>query len=384
MVPAFLASLAIVGQVPIIQPPRLRTVLPNGAVILVEKIPAAKSLTMSLFVSSRGVSETYATNGYRHLIEHLAVKGRDGRLDTRLEAAGGFLSASTFRDVTAYEMTLPPGALKLGASAASEILRVPETDVEGIAREIKVIRQEGALRDDVALLTSAAWEKAYGERGLDAFGTVDRVSGARREDLARIQLAQLVGPNLAIVIAGNVDLDEATAAARDVLAKFPKAAVKESEPRKGSGGEVASDARGEARAALVGSFRETLTVATLAAGLAVGSELDDVFLSYTPSVDGGLVVVGRTTRNYGLGEAFDNAQPAALFERGRTLARRWLERQLADPASLARVRGTLFVQGAALRPETMLENLRTMTFEDFKTGLARFGKAEAVIVEGQR
>src|SRR5688500_7954220 len=94
---SLLAPLCLL-QVPIQQPPRLRTVLPSGAIVLVERMPAATSLSVQLFASARAVPESKQTHGWRHLLEHLVARGPKGDIDARLESQGAFMRARTLRD----------------------------------------------------------------------------------------------------------------------------------------------------------------------------------------------------------------------------------------------------------------------------------------------
>src|SRR5665213_4422706 len=101
MLSLFACILATQAQVD--QHPRLRTILPNGAAILVERVPGAKDLSVDLFAASRGTEESPISNGLRHLLEHLIAKGPNGDIDRRLETAGAFLSAETSRDTMCFK-----------------------------------------------------------------------------------------------------------------------------------------------------------------------------------------------------------------------------------------------------------------------------------------
>lgn len=380
LIPAIVLGL----QAPILQPPRLRTVLPNGAAVIVERMPNAKSLSVQLFISARGTQETLQTNGLRHLLEHIVARGKDRTLDTRLETAGGFLQARTYRDAMAFEVTVPTTGLKTGLEALSEVMRMPRVSREEITKEARIIDHERAIRPDSALLAASAWEQAFGDKGLDTQGNPDTLAAATFEDLAKTHRQQMVGKNLVVAIAGDVGLDDATRQAVEILGAIPKGTAADTYRGKGKPGVVESPGRGEARAALVGPYRDPVTAAALAAGLAVASELEDAFVTYTPSNDSSLIVVGRTERNGTVGAAFSAAKAEALFSRGRALARRWVERQFENPSSVASARGLLLVQSVALRPETLLENLDSMTLGQFRKGLAAYADGEAVVVEGAR
>ena len=74
-------------QVPVDQPPRLRTVFQNGAVSIVERMPGAKTIAVQLFASSRGTEETPISNGLRHLLEQIRVRALQVRLTPELQEA---------------------------------------------------------------------------------------------------------------------------------------------------------------------------------------------------------------------------------------------------------------------------------------------------------
>lgn len=392
---ALLSALLLAFQIPpLVEAPRLRTILPNGAAVMVERIPNAKVLSVQLFVGAAPAPDTGATSGLRHLLEHLAARGRDGSIDLELETAGAFLQARTYRPATVYEVTLGPGQLQLGLKAVAEVLHSAPATPEGIAKEAVIIGQEGALRDDTARLGAAAWTQAYGDAGADPFGNLDVIRAATPQALSGLRQKLEVGGNVAISIAGDVNVDEATRLASETISGLSKANYATPAPDSdhpspghpilGHPGTAQTDARGEVRAAIVGSYRDIATAATLAAGLAVASEMDDAFLTYTPSDSEGLIIVGRTDRRQDVQEAFDKAKPEELFGRGRALAERWVERQLESPSSVAFARGLLLVENSSLKPETLVENLKTMSFDEFKRGLARFQGAAAVTVEGAR
>src|SRR5258708_4271782 len=166
-------------------PPRLRTVLDNESIILVESMPRESVVSVQLFASAKYVPESAATHGYRHLIEHLIAKG-DGALDRKLESLACFLNASTLRDAMQIELTVGPTQLQLALDTLGGLLRRPEFTQKQIDHELRVMRDELSMEDDPILLSSAAWEGAFGESGLDPLGTFDSMYRATPEKLADV------------------------------------------------------------------------------------------------------------------------------------------------------------------------------------------------------
>ena len=379
-----LLSLAQTPLPPVQEPPRLRTVLPNGATVLVERVPGAKRVWTRLLLSARGAEETPATHGMRHLLEHLVATGRDGRLDERLEREGAFLRAETLRDATEFAVDAPGDRLDLALGALGEMLRLRTLDAATIAREAGIMRQEGALLEPSARLSARAWTVAYGAAGLSSFGTLDAIRRATPASVAALHRRLCAGPNLVIVVAGDVDLDAATKAAAGVVRLAPRIEGSFAARPVGKGGrDDDADTYGEARALPVPAYDEARTVAALAAALAVGSLVDDAFVTYTPSTRGGLVVLGRAGEISGLGAKVDAADPASLWERGRLLGAAWVRRQTLDPGLNASLRGLLLAQSVDATPDRMAAAMARMSFAEFSAALTAFkGKGAVTVVGG--
>ncbi|HWD41502.1 MAG TPA: insulinase family protein [Fimbriimonas sp.] len=376
-----LLACTIALQVPIIQPPRLRTILPNGAIVLVQKEPTVKGLVMQLFVSAQTAPDSPKTSGLRHLMEHFIAKGRTGTLDKRLETNGAFLTAETLRDMIVFTLKLRPADLKLGMSAVADIMQMGEIKPEDIAKETQIIREEQALEQPSSILAAEAWKLAFGDSGIDPEGDPDVIGSATAEQLRLLHRSSFVGPNLVLVVSGNVDLDEATQAAAATLTTVPPAKISPLPLRIGKAGTGSADVSGEARAVTAPNFNSELTSARLAAAFGIASEIPDSFVTYTPSERGGLIIVGETSDSTTLDKRLSKMDPATIFATGRSLARQWVKQQIA-PDSDGYLRGMLIAQSSGLRPETMLDNLNRMTVEDFNAAVAEFQGRNAVAVIG--
>lgn len=371
-----------------VDPPRLRTLLPNGSAILVEPMPKEKVVSVQLWASARGVEERPETHGIRHLLEHVLALGRNRDLDQRLETVGGFLRARTFRDATQIEVQVPQGQMSLGLSAVKELLAPLQLTQDEVSRETQVIEQELALLDDADRLNAAGWDRAYGDFALDPFGDLEVLKAATPADVEAIRRKQFAAPKLVVVVTGPVSLDGTTRLVRDILGSLPKAEAAEPKHRStGLPSQVQADAFGETRAAMVPEFSSKQAMAALAAALAIGSKLDDCYVTYTPSVEPGLVLLGRTEAKEGLGafiDALDEATAGALFNRGKTLAMGWVQRQMSSASGVGYLRGLLLAQGAGNRPEMMQETIQSLTLKDFLGGVAALKRGKAISVVGDQ
>jgi hypothetical protein len=348
----------------------------------VEKIPGARSLAVGLYASSRSAPDTPATHGYRHLLEHLIAVGKDGDLDEKLESAGGFLRARTLRETMAFEIRLPAGGLKVGLDATRDILAAQVKSAEVVKREAKIMAEEGALRDPAARASEIAWRRVYGDAGLDPFGSLSVMEAATPAAIEKVRKATFVASNLVLVIGGDVDLDAATKAATEVLGMIPTAPKAEPTRRVANPTEVMETVEGAYRAIPVRGYRDPGTAAALSACLAISSELERPVTIYTPSGAPGLVLVGTLDGEAKLSKVLEEAQPAALFARGRELARRWVRMRMQEPEQIVAFRGLLLSDAVDLRPETMLENLDTMSYNAFAAALEGLRASSAIRVGG--
>ncbi|MCO5295505.1 MAG: insulinase family protein [Fimbriimonadaceae bacterium] len=383
--------LAIVGLAALLlQPPqdapRMRSLMPNGAVVLAERV-ASPYVVVSLFASTRGVAESAVTHGQRHLLEHLAAKGSQGTLDRRLEAEGAFLTAATGRDSMEFTVWAPPSKVNVAIAALMEVLDQTTFTQEAIDRESRILEQEFALDTDEARLGRAAWTQAYGAYGLDALGSIGAIRKTTPKALAAVARDLFGSGRLALTIVGPIDLEEAIQSGRAFLAKkSPGEEPAQAMRREGKPGRVEIEgAFGEARAAIVPGLLDPRATWSLSAALAVASRFDNAFVTYTPSAIDGLVVLGRTSSTSGLGLMIDSLTPAeidALYPLGRELLELWVGQKLGGAAAIAASRGHLLSQGASLRPEIFRENVRAMTLEDFREGMASLGPERSVVVVG--
>ncbi|MEZ0327945.1 MAG: hypothetical protein ACAH95_18785 [Fimbriimonas sp.] len=365
---SLVACALTLAQAPIDQPQRLRTILPNGAVLLVERRSSAKSLSLQLFISARA-GGTFAE---RHLLEHLAALG-NGDLDVRLESQGAFLKAQTLREATVYEFDLPQGKFALGLSALHEILTPRKWSTGQVRKEADILKLEDRTRNSAARVSDAAWLKAYGPAGASAFD----LTVPTPERMAQLQHSALRPENLGVVAIGNIELDATTAAIeRELKTRIPPSSKVEpsAERKPGGGGSTEAGANGRAVAVPVPSYRNPVTAAVLSAALALASEQRESYVTYTPSSKNGLVILGSTQDS----EIKTAARAEELFALGKLMGKQWVQERIAGF-----YRGLLLVQERDLRPETLRENIDAMTLEQFREALARFISPTAVTVTGR-
>lgn len=380
-------GLALLGT-PQFYAPQLRTILPSGAVILADNKPGAKSISVQLFASARGVEETDDRHGWRHLLEHLILKGRDPKspLDVRVESKGIFVQGRTYRDAMQIEITVHVGQEGEAFDILKEVTRPLVTTPEEIATEVAVLREELALSEDALMLGQAAWMAAYGRFGLDAQGNLEVMAKATPEGLAELQAKHFVPKNLVLVISGPIKLDEVTAKASAFLSSFRGDASNIVERPLGLPGRTTADeAFGEGRAVPVGTFASPETAAVIIGAFGIAARHPGAFVSYTPSMSRALVVVGQTESNGGIGREIDEFVDndwAQVYTVGMNLSRRWLQNYLATPSGSAYLWGLMLLEKPEGKVEEISAAFSQVSFEQFKREATRFGKEKAVTFVG--
>ena len=407
----FFLSLLSVSATAQDEPPRLRTIFKNGSILLVENLPSAKYVSVQLFASDKHLPDTPETHGYRHLLEHLCLKGPNHDLDLLMEKQGIFFLGRTLRDAMQIEFTCNPSQIPVALDALKQILQPLNVTQQEIAAETKIMRQEFALETDAQKLAKAAWTEAYGDEGLDPFGDIAAMEKATPASLQEYQAKLFEPDDLVLVISGPLGVEGMTKLASPFLeerderrgdagtlkrpvesgAKAPQSKGNENgvfERADGVPGRVEiNDAFGEARAARVPGWKDAKTAWALAAALAVASQLASPFVTYTPSGNKGLIILGHTDDTSGVGlkiDALQEGDVAGLFPIGKVLARRWLLRQLEQPSSSAFLRGILMTQSPSNKPDDLLSAIETMTWRDFFRGMVLFREANADVVVGTR
>lgn len=357
--------------------PRLRTILPSGSIVYVENMPRARYVSVQLIASSEGVRETPESHGHRHLLEHLLVKGPDKGLGHRLESQGIFMAAETHRDAMVFSLVVPSEKIPLALGAVQELLQPLQASPAELERERNILAEELALSPSSMRLSKALWAGSFGVAGLDPVGTAEGWAKATPEKLEFLRRRHFAAQNLVLSICGNLDVDEVTKAARAVLPKDKDPFEPDLWRRKAGKPSAASEPNASARGAASPGWSEPETAALLAAALALAGERDKGFVTYTPSVAAGVVILGQNEP--GLGAWIDRLTPGqidALYPFGRYAADAWVRRQMESPEGNAFFRGFLYCQNREAQPDALLENVRAMTLGQFREAVAQFHGAK--------
>ena len=192
--------------------------LTGGAKLVIAPMPERLSASVVYMFGGGSRLEDERLAGVSHFIEHLFFKGTLTRPTSKeiadaIEGVGGFINASTDKELTAYWTRVPAEHLALGLDVLSDIVSNSKLAPEDVERDRKVILEELKMYQDqpqdyaLNLLEEAIWPGH--PLGRDIAGTVQSVSHLTRDDILEYANAHYRLPNLVIGVAGAVDEGEA-------------------------------------------------------------------------------------------------------------------------------------------------------------------------------
>jgi predicted Zn-dependent peptidase len=199
-------------------PNQTRRELRGGARLLTASLPdrASASLVLMFRVGSR--FEDDRIGGISHFVEHLFFKGTPRRPTAKaiaeaIEGVGGWMNASTDKEVTVYLCRVTSDRLDLAADVLCDIVSNSQLAPTDIERERMVILEELKMYLDQpqdyvhSLFERIMWPDH--PLGRDIIGTTESVSGTKRDDLTDYVRDHYALPNLVVGLAGAVYPDRA-------------------------------------------------------------------------------------------------------------------------------------------------------------------------------
>ena len=192
-----------------------RTTLPNGLVILTEKMDHVRSVAMGAWVRSGSRHELAAVNGISHFVEHMVFKGTKSRsaqmLAREVDAIGGNLDAFTGKETICFNIKALDEHVPVALDVLSDLVLNPVFASEEIERERGVILEEIKMDEDNPdylvneIFTQNFW-KGH-PLGKPILGTKDTVKSFERDMLFDYYGSRFLGGNMVFSAAGNIEHD---------------------------------------------------------------------------------------------------------------------------------------------------------------------------------
>jgi predicted Zn-dependent peptidase len=204
--------------------------LPGGAKLVTAAMPERLSASVVFMFGGGSRLEDERLAGVSHFIEHLFFKGTRKRPTSKeiadaIEGIGGFVNASTDKELTAYWTRVPSEHLDVGLDVLFDIVSNSRLEPADVERERMVILEELKMYQDqpqdyvLNLFEELMWPGH--PLGRDIAGTEESVSRLTRDDILEYADAHYRLPNLVIGAAGALDEDDTLAAVRPRLTLAP-------------------------------------------------------------------------------------------------------------------------------------------------------------------
>ena len=223
------ASVTVAAQQPApLSVPFTQFKLPNGLNVILHRDTSVPVVSVNVWYHVGSGHERPGRTGFAHLFEHVMFEGSmhvpEGSFDTWLEAAGGNNNGSTTNDRTNYYEDLPSNALELALFLESDRMGflLDDKAPDKINGQRDVVKNEKRQSVDnqpygqAFIELPAMMYPAGHPYSWSTIGSMEDLSAASFEDVARFFRTYYVPSNASIVIAGDIDI----AATRKLVEKW--------------------------------------------------------------------------------------------------------------------------------------------------------------------
>lgn len=214
--------------------------LANGMTLIVRPDRRAPTVVHMLWVRVGSMDEVDGTSGVAHVLEHMMFKGTPdlapGEFSRRVAALGGRENAFTSRDATAFHQQVPAERLEDMMKLEADRFARNQWDDQEFKREIEVIKEERRQRTEESprarmyeALNAMVYQASPYRRPI--VGWMSDLDAMTPDD-ARAFYRQWYSPaNAAVVVAGDVDVDQVLSMAQKHYGAIPARAVPARKPR---------------------------------------------------------------------------------------------------------------------------------------------------------
>jgi len=208
-----------------------RTELPNGLIILTERMEHVRSVSMGVWVRTGSRDELPQINGVSHFIEHMVFKGTKSRSAQRIarevDAIGGNLDAFTSKENICFNMKVLDEHVPKALDVLTDLVMDPVFAPGDIERECKVVLEEIKMDEDNPdmlvheIFTQSFWKDD--PLGRPILGTRDTVRSFDQAKLFDFYGGRFQGGNMIFSAAGNLEHDAFVSLVAEKLGGLPAA-----------------------------------------------------------------------------------------------------------------------------------------------------------------
>lgn len=190
-----------------------RTVLPNGLVLVTERMEHMRSVSMGAWVKTGSRDEQPEVNGISHFVEHMVFKGTKSRNAQRIarevDAIGGNLDAFTSKEMVCFNVKVLDEHVVKAMDVLSDLILNPTFTPEDIQRERGVILEEIKMDEDNpdTLVHETFVQNLWKNHplGKPILGTKDTVGKLDQSALFDYYGGRFLGGNVVFSAAGNLE-----------------------------------------------------------------------------------------------------------------------------------------------------------------------------------
>jgi len=190
-----------------------RTRLPNGVVVLSERLESYGSASIGVWLGAGSRMESAAQSGLAHFYEHMVFKGTATRspldLVRAVESRGGYINAYTTKEHTSFYARVQGSEVSRALDVLLDMVQGARLDLADVKLEREVILEEIRGADDTPedtvqeILGDAIWGQQG--LGLPIAGTLKSVRHLGQAQLRHYQEQLLREWPVVISAAGRVD-----------------------------------------------------------------------------------------------------------------------------------------------------------------------------------
>jgi predicted Zn-dependent peptidase len=193
-----------------------RTVLPNGLIILTERMEHLRSVAMGVWIKSGSRAEAAEINGISHFVEHMVFKGTRSRsaqhIAREMDSIGGNLDAFTGKETICFNVKSLAEHVPIALDVLSDLVLNPVFASGDIERERGVILEEIKIDEDNPdilvheLFTQNFWKDH--PLGKPILGTSTTVARLDQQRLLDYHAGRFHAGNMVFSAAGNLHHDD--------------------------------------------------------------------------------------------------------------------------------------------------------------------------------
>ena len=220
IVPTLDAQLPQINPSALVVPHRLLT-LKNGLTVILHQDKSVPVVSVNIWYHVGSANEKTGRTGFAHLFEHLMFEGSanvpDGEFDALLEAAGGSNNGSTTTDRTNYYEDVPSNALELALFLESDrmghmLAAMSPARVDGQREVVKNERRQNYENRPYGMAFLELNQALYPSNhpySWPTIGHMQDLNAATYEDVVEFFKTYYVPNNATLVVAGDINLDDA-------------------------------------------------------------------------------------------------------------------------------------------------------------------------------